>query len=78
MAFLSHAGYRLHAQYRAQFVKLLHSVHDDFLPRLEDGHDADARAVATRLRTYLVAGQYLKEPEGRFLKAVDDSSYTRA
>ena len=39
---------------------------------------ADLRAVASRLRTYISGRLFLKEPEGRTLKRVDDSDTIRA
>jgi len=50
------------------------------LPALEAkaSKDADLRAVGTRLQTYVTTQQFMKEPEGRTLKKVDESSYTRA
>ncbi len=48
MAFLTTAGYRLHAAYRGQFVKALHYVFDCFLSDLHGKADPDARAVMSR------------------------------
>ncbi len=78
MAFLTHAGYRLHQQYGRQFVKLLHAVHDNFLPDLEAKGDSDARAVMSRLNTYLHSQEFTKPPAGRTLRRMDESSYARA
>jgi len=78
MAFLNTAGRAMHAAYGGQFVKLLHSLYDAFLPDLAAHGDPDARAVGTRLRTYLERAQYAEAPEGRDLPLQDESSYTRA
>lgn len=39
---------------------------------------ADLRAVGTRLHTYVSTRAFTSEPEGRSLKRVDESQYTRA
>lgn len=80
MAFLSHAGYRLASAYGPQFAKLLSLISEHYLPALEAkaAKDADLRAVGTRLATYVAGRGAAKEPEGRSLKKVDESSYTRA
>jgi hypothetical protein len=70
----------------ASFVTSVHSwqvlahISQHYLPALEAKatKDADLRAVGTRLMTYVTTQQYKKEPEGRALKKVDESSYTRA
>eukprot|EP00898_Chlorokybus_atmophyticus_P000090 jgi/Chlat1/1081/Chrsp110S01544 len=72
------AGYRLHRQYERQLMKLLAAVHDEFLPKVAVTNDPDARAVMTRLQTYLLSQQFLQEPEGRFLPKTDLSSTLRA
>jgi hypothetical protein len=47
--------------------------------RLSASHPlAGLRAVATRLHTYISARSYLKEPDGRKLKKVDESQTTHA
>jgi nucleoporin GLE1 len=78
MAFLNTAGYGMNRAYGAQFVKMLHSLYDGFLPDLAAHGDPDARAVGTRLRTYLERTQYCEVPEGREIPVQDESSYTRA
>jgi len=78
MAFLNTAGYSMNRKYGAQFVKMLHSLYDAFLPDLAGHGDPDARAVGTRLKTYLERAQYLEMPEGREIPVQDESSYTRA
>jgi hypothetical protein len=59
---------------------VLAHISQHYLPALEAKatKDADLRAVGTRLMTYMSTQQYKKEPEGRTLKKVDESSYTRA
>ena len=78
MAFLSHAGYRMHRIYGSQFLKVLQYINDYFLPALAQKKDADAGAVVTRLSTYIGQQQYRQEPEGMDLPNVDDSSFYRA
>jgi hypothetical protein len=39
---------------------------------------ADLRAVATRLHTFITTRGYLKDPDGRTLKRVDESQTTHA
>jgi nucleoporin GLE1 len=78
MAFLSHAGYRMHRVYGSQFLKVLQYISDNFLPALEQKKDADVGAVLTRLSTYIRQQQYKQEPEGMELPKVDDSSFYRA
>ncbi len=53
MAFIGHAGYRMHQAYKGQFIKLLHYIHDDFLTALDEKHDPNASAVLVRLHNYL-------------------------
>jgi nucleoporin GLE1 len=77
-AFLKVSGYRLAAAYRRQFAKLLEAIQRDFLKELEEHADPDARAVCTRLRTYLQTRQYMSPPEGRNMPRQDASTYERA
>lgn len=49
-----------------------------FLPELSRQADPDARAVHSRLGTYLRARAWEQEPEGRALPRSDSSSYDRA
>jgi hypothetical protein len=49
-----------------------------FLPELSRQADPDARAVHSRLGTYLRARVWEREPEGRALPRSDSSSYDRA
>lgn len=80
MSFLAHAGYRMAAVYGRQFHKVMEHITQHYLPALEAKatKDVDLRAVGTRLQTYVSTRQYTKEPEGKTLKKVDESSYTRA
>lgn len=77
-AFLKVAGYKLARVYRGQFAKLLGVVERDFLSRLAEQGDPDARAVGTRLQTFLQLKRYLEPPEGRNMPRYDTSSYERA
>ena len=63
---------------RGQFVKLLLFIDQSFLPDLSRQADPDARAVYSRLQTYLHGQRYLTVPEGRTLAETDASSYDRA
>jgi nucleoporin GLE1 len=42
------AGFRMHAAYRSQFLKLLQYIDSHFLSALGASNDPDARAVYTR------------------------------
>ncbi|EFN53838.1 hypothetical protein CHLNCDRAFT_135914 [Chlorella variabilis] len=77
-AVLKVAGYRMHLAYRGQFMKLLQYIDREFLPALGTSNDPDARAVHTRISTYLRTAQYSKPPEGRDMPQFDASSYDRA
>lgn len=77
-AFLKVAGYKMAMTYRKQFVKLMMYVDGIFLRDLKMQSDPDARAVATRLSTYLRMQRYLQPPEGRSMPQYDASSYDRA
>ena len=77
-AFLKVAGYRLAGAYRGQFAKLLAVIEHDFLVKLAEAGDPDARAVGTRLQTFLRMRRYATPPEGRSMPQYDSSSYDRA
>lgn len=77
-ALLKVSGYRLHQAYRGQFSKLLQYIDHDFLSALGTSNDPDARAVHTRIQTYLRTSQFAKPPEGRDMPQFDSSSYDRA
>ncbi|KAI7837388.1 hypothetical protein COHA_008755 [Chlorella ohadii] len=77
-AVLKVAGYRMHVVYRGQFAKLLQYISDQFLPALATSNDPDARAVYTRIQTYLKTRQFSSPPEGRDMPQFDSSSYDRA
>ena len=77
-AFLSVAGYKLWLTFKTQFVKLLRYIQDIFLKELKDGNDPDARAVATRVQSYIQMEMYMRMPEGRSMPMRDESSYNRA
>lgn len=77
-AFVKVAGYKMHAHYKGQFLKLLRYIHSDFLAELANSGDSDARAVYTRLGTYLNSGKFMQPPEGRNMPATDVSSRDRA
>lgn len=49
-----------------------------FLADLARQADPDAKAVHSRLCTYLRSGAWRQEPEGRALPQSDSSSYDRA
>lgn len=77
-AFLKVAGYKMAASYRGQFTKLLAAVDRHFLGELSASADPDARAVYTRLQTYLRTLAFNKAPEGRNMPRHDSSNYDRA
>ena len=75
--FLKVAGFRLHQCYRRQFEKLLVAVNTEYIPKMQQLNDADARAATTRLATYIQSQEFLKPPEGREMPEDDESSYRR-
>lgn len=77
-AFLKVAGYKMAGVYKGQFIKLLTGINGFFLAELGQTNDPDARAVATRLQTYLNTQAFTKPPEGRTMPEFDASSYDRA
>ena len=77
-AFLGAAGYRLASAYGRQFQKLLAYIDSAFLGDLEKQGDPDARAVHSRLRTYIGLQQYCSEPEGRRMPMSDLSAREHA
>lgn len=77
-AFLKVAGFRMAGTYRGQFTKILETVQGDFLQRILADDDPDARAVATRLQTYLKTGRHTTAPDGRDMPQCDVSSSQRA
>ncbi|KAL4440598.1 hypothetical protein ABPG75_003599 [Micractinium tetrahymenae] len=77
-AVLKVAGFRMHLAYRGQFSKLLQYIDREFLPALGTSNDPDARAVYTRIQTFLRTSQFTKPPEGRDMPQFDASSYDRA
>ncbi|KAK9822710.1 hypothetical protein WJX81_005965 [Elliptochloris bilobata] len=77
-AFLKAAGYRMAAAYGRQFMKLLQVLDSAFMADLSRQADPDAKAVHSRLATYLRSAAWRQEPEGRALPQSDSSSYDRA
>lgn len=77
-AVLKVAGYRMHLVYRGQFSKLLQYIDREFLPALGTSNDPDARAVYTRIQTFLRTSRFTQPPEGRDMPQFDASSYDRA
>ena len=75
-SFLKIAGYRMHAAYRGQFVKILELIHKEFLPKLEAKSDADVRPVSSRVSSYLIERAFEREPDGMRMPATDTSSTT--
>ncbi len=75
-SFLKIAGFRMHNEYRGQFIKVLELVHREFLPKLDAKKDADIRPVSSRIATYLQECLYLQSPEGRDMPNTDTSSTT--
>ena len=77
-AFLKTAGFRMNAAFGRQFHKLLAYIDSVFMPDLARQGDPDARAVHSRLRSYMHDQQYLKEPEGRRMPFSDISAREHA
>lgn len=77
-SFMKVAGFKLAAVYKGQFLKLLQVLDSSFLGELSGSGDADARAVYTRIQTYLKMSGWTKQPEGRQMPQRDASSYNRA
>ncbi len=77
-AFLKAAGFRLNAAFGRQFHKLLTYIDSVFMPDLAKQGDPDARAVHSRLRSYMHDRQFLKEPEGRRMPVSDLSGREHA
>lgn len=53
-------------------------VDREFQPALSASADPDARAVYTRIQTFLRGAQFAQPPEGRDMPQYDSSSYDRA
>lgn len=53
-------------------------VNGSFMPDLSRQADPDAKAVHSRLSTYLHMRAWEQQPEGRALPRSDSSSYDRA
>lgn len=79
-SFLAVAGFRLVRAYKRQALKLLEVVRASFLPELSaaGADDPDAKAVYTRIGTFLATRAYDRAPEGRDMPESDASSYERA
>ena len=73
--FLKVAGYRLHQAYGGQFVKVLHTIVNEYVPRMQQQNDADARAATTRLLSYIHQQEFRQPPEGRVMPDDDESSH---
>ncbi|EOA39933.1 hypothetical protein CARUB_v10008625mg [Capsella rubella] len=69
-AFLQTAGFGLHQRYKSQFVKVVNVVKEHFLQRLRAKKDtSDLQLIIADITAYLDDRMYLKEPEGRTMKA---------
>ncbi|XP_010494974.1 PREDICTED: protein GLE1 [Camelina sativa] len=69
-AFLQTAGFGLHQRYKSQFVKVVNVVREHFLQRLRAKKDTkDLQLIIAEIMAYLDDRMYLKEPEGRTMKA---------
>ncbi|OMO60307.1 GLE1-like protein [Corchorus capsularis] len=67
-AFLQMAGFALFTKYKAQFMKLLNIVSDNFLNALRAQEDPELRPIKAEIQAYLEDKKFLKEPEGRTLQ----------
>ncbi|KAG0611095.1 hypothetical protein M758_7G115100 [Ceratodon purpureus] len=77
-AFLKMAGFRLYQVYPKPFMRVMQAIVTEFIEKLKINGDADARAVVSRLETYLHLQKYLQEPDGRKMPATDVSSTLKA
>jgi nucleoporin GLE1 len=73
--FLKVAGYRLHQAYGPQFIKVLAAISTQYVPKMQQVNDADARAATTRLMSYINQQEFRQPPEGRIMPDDDESSY---
>jgi len=69
------AGYRLHQPYGPQFIKVLAAIAQQYVPRMQQVNDADARAATTRLVSYINQQEFRQPPEGRVMPDHDESSH---
>lgn len=77
-SFLKVAGFRLYQAYPKAFVRLLQTIVSHFVEKLKSNNDPDARAVVSRLETYVHTHKFLQEPEGRSMPRTDLSSMLKA
>jgi nucleoporin GLE1 len=75
-AFMSVAGYKMHARFGRQLDKLMQYVAVHFVKPLET--DPASNAVAARLDTFVRDRKYLQPPSGRNMPLRDLSSQSRA
>ncbi|MCO5578266.1 hypothetical protein L7F22_032105 [Adiantum nelumboides] len=73
-AYLKVAGFRLCQVYKKSFMRLVHVITTRFIVSLKQQDDPDSRAVVSRLETYIVTKQFLREPDGRSMPRTDLSS----
>lgn len=64
-AFLKMAGFRLYQVYPKPFMRIMQAIVTEYIENLKKTGDGDARAVVSRLETFLHLQKYLQEPEGR-------------
>lgn len=62
----------------SKHLSVLQYVDSQFLGDLSKQNDPDARAVYTRIQTYLKTSRFSRPPEGRDMPQSDASSYDRA
>jgi nucleoporin GLE1 len=55
------AGFRLYQVYPKPFMRVMQAIVTEFIEKLKVKGDADARAVVSRLETYLHLQKYLQE-----------------
>lgn len=72
------AGFKLYQVYPKPFMRVMQAIVTEFIEKLKTTGDADARAVVSRLETYLHLQKYLQEPEGRKMPVTDVSSSLKA
>lgn len=59
------AGHALFVKYKRQFYKVLLYVHSRFLVKLASSDDGEAKAVYSRLQTYLQESHFAKPPTAK-------------
>lgn len=59
-------------------MRIMQAIVTEYIENLKKTGDGDARAVVSRLETFLHLQKYLQEPEGRKMPVTDVSSSLKA